>query len=458
VRQKSCRPVRDGVLAVLAIAAAFGGAPAAHWGTAPCALTFTGPLFTALAGNLRAIVIDDACTHVYVANTTHNRIEDFSLETLSLLPPIQVGSQPSGLDFGPDNRLLYVANSGGDNVSVVDLQQRVELRKITVPDPSGWGDYPYSIAVAKNGLALLSMGFDGSGYGGRMMQVNLTTEQSARRTDFSSSGLTGPKTRLRASGDRRTIGIVESAGGGSIFRYASDSNAFSPGKRLDDEISALGLDIGGSVLLVTPGAYVVDGALSLSGTILPRSGWGGNAVSPNGTIGYRSLPSRIDVLNLRTFLKIGELSLGDTLTSADYYNTVGQMDISRDGRLLAVITDRGLSLVPTGAAWFIDDPLVAGVSPFRAAHITDLRLRADAQRTRFGLSAFGWTDPSLMVGLVARAVHISELQTAVHETYIEAGLTPPVFSESPVAGFVVKALHVTELRSAIVALESSSFH
>jgi hypothetical protein len=449
-------PTRAGILTVLTVVAVFGGAPAAQWGPAPCALTFTGPLFTAIAGELGGIVIDDACTHIYITNKTQNRIEDFSLQTLSLLPPIQVGSQPMGLDFGPGNRLLYVANSGGSNISVVDLQQRVELRKISVP--ASWNnDRPNAIAIGARGLALFSTTFRGSGFGGRMMQLNLDTEQVAHRTDFYSSGRTTENTWLRASGDRHTIGIALGASSqGSVHSYKAGSNTFSAPKTLANASFEISLDDTGSVSLVTPGTYVLDAALNLSGTVSGgHNKVGGNAVSPNGSTGYRSVASRIDVMNLRTFMKTGELLLGDAVTSAWSDNSIGQIDISVDGRLLAVITDHGVSLVPTGSTTFIDDPLIAGVTRSKAVHITELRLRIDAQRTRLGLQPVSWTDPSLAADLVVRAVHLSELRTAVQEAYSEAGLAPPVFSESPLLGILIKALHITELRSAVTTLEGS---
>ena len=47
---------------------------------------------------------------------------------------------------------------------------------------------------------------------------------------------------------------------------------------------------------------------------------------------------------------------------------------------------------------FTDAQLMAGVSVVRAVHVTELRLRINVQRTRFGLAAFSWTDPSLGAG------------------------------------------------------------
>ena len=150
---------------------------------APCSPSSKSPLLVPVAGTLGDVIVDDRCEFVYLTNTTQNRVEVFSLQTRTLQAPIQVGAQPMGLDITPDGTRLYVANAGGNNISVVDLTQRVELRKITVP--AGFlNDTPYSIAIAGNGLALFSTTFAGSGFGARMMQLTLATDAVTQRTDF----------------------------------------------------------------------------------------------------------------------------------------------------------------------------------------------------------------------------------------------------------------------------------
>jgi len=314
---------------------------------ASCDITnLPAAVFTSVTGSLGDILIDDACEYVYATNMSLNRVEVFSLQTRTLQAPIQVGSKPAGLDIAPNGRYMYVANSGGNNISVVDLAQRVEARKIAVP--AGFlNDTPYSIAIANNGLAFFSTTFSGSGFGARMMQLNLATDQLTHRTDFYSRGSTTEETELSASGDRSVIGIVAgNISSAPVFKYTASTNTFSPEKDLNGFISDVSLDHSGSTLLVMPGGYVLDAALNLSGTVPLQSGPGGGAVHPSGTTGYRAVGSRVDVMNLSTFLKTGELPLGDTVGQT-YYWASGRMDISGDGQFLAVITDHGFSVVQT---------------------------------------------------------------------------------------------------------------
>lgn len=119
------------------------------------------------------------------------------------------------------------------------------------------------------------------------------------------------------------------------------------------------------------------------------------------------------------------------------------------------IVDRGAAYVFTGLSTtgeFTDVPLIG--CPIRAVHITELRTRIDAQRVRFGLDAFGWTDTTVTAGAtLIRAQHIVDLRTALSEAYVAAGRTPPSYTEVITAGITAKAAHVEELRTAVVAIE-----
>jgi hypothetical protein len=103
---------------------------------------------------------------------------------------------------------------------------------------------------------------------------------------------------------------------------------------------------------------------------------------------------------------------------------------------------------------FTDDPLVAGSTIVKTTHFTELRIRIDALRSRFGLSGYSWTDASLDGRLISRT-HVEQLRVALQEAYAAAKVSAPSFTDSSItAGAVlVKAVHITELRAAVVLLE-----
>ena len=105
-------------------------------------------------------------------------------------------------------------------------------------------------------------------------------------------------------------------------------------------------------------------------------------------------------------------------------------------------------------AGFTDDPIVSGVTPVRAVHITELRIRINALRVACGLGTFAFTDASL-VGVVVKAIHLTEMRTALGAAYTACGMTEPAYSDPLVTAgaTAVRAVHIAELRDAVVALE-----
>lgn len=116
----------------------------------------------------------------------------------------------------------------------------------------------------------------------------------------------------------------------------------------------------------------------------------------------------------------------------------------------------GVDLSGTGATGFSDDPVIAQSTVIKAVHITELRTRINAARTKFCLSSFTFTDASL-AGMLIKEVHITQLRTALIPALVAAGRSP-AFTDDPVTGgqTVIKAPHISELRLKVQDLESVS--
>ena len=113
--------------------------------------------------------------------------------------------------------------------------------------------------------------------------------------------------------------------------------------------------------------------------------------------------------------------------------------------------------VTVGAAGpFTDHPIVAGVTPIRAVHFTELRERIDALRAAWGLGPFAWTDRVLTAGVTPmRLAHLLELRRALGAAYGAAVRPAPRWTDpAPAAGATpIRAAHVMELRAAVAAIE-----
>jgi len=95
---------------------------------------------------------------------------------------------------------------------------------------------------------------------------------------------------------------------------------------------------------------------------------------------------------------------------------------------------------------FTDDPLVPRVTVIKAVHITQLRSAVNAMRVAAGLGTVTWTDPSL-AGVRIKAVHITELRNALTPALTALGKSAAYTDPSLTAGIPVKAVHVQELRN-----------
>ena len=115
-----------------------------------------------------------------------------------------------------------------------------------------------------------------------------------------------------------------------------------------------------------------------------------------------------------------------------------------------------VTVSPTVAGAFTDDPIQPGVTPIRAVHFTELRARIDALRAAAGLPRFAWTDPVLRAGATpVRLAHLLELRAALGAAYAAAGRAVPRWTDAAPAGGAtpIRAAHLTELRAAVVGLE-----
>ncbi|MBI2796191.1 MAG: hypothetical protein HYX65_05730 [Gemmatimonadetes bacterium] len=125
-------------------------------------------------GTLAGDLIVDRRNNAYLSNLSRNQLELWRLNDSTFRPPIFVGSQPWGMTFNRTGDSIFVANSGGTNISVVDTAGKLERRRIKTPanvlyvitqtiDPSSgvtrlnldnivqYSDRPQYIAMSANG-------------------------------------------------------------------------------------------------------------------------------------------------------------------------------------------------------------------------------------------------------------------------------------------------------------------
>jgi len=85
------------------------------------------------AEGLQDIVLDESRGRVYIANSGLNRIEIFDTKKQKFLPPIPAGQLPHQMALGLDGTTLYVANTGGESITLLDLEQGIVTGRIDFP-------------------------------------------------------------------------------------------------------------------------------------------------------------------------------------------------------------------------------------------------------------------------------------------------------------------------------------
>lgn len=107
--------------------------------------------------------------------------------------------------------------------------------------------------------------------------------------------------------------------------------------------------------------------------------------------------------------------------------------------------------VPQSTPTFTDDPLVVGVTPIKAVHVTELRDAINQLRAHAGLPAATWTDTLVAGVTVVKAVHITEMRTKLDEARTQLGLSNPAYTDPTLSAgtTVIKAAHIQELRDRV---------
>ena len=87
----------------------------------------------ATTSGLTDMLADATRQRLYIANPGLNRVEVFDMQQQKLLAPIPVGQLPRSMAFGTDGNTLYVAASGSETISMVDLTKGAVTGRVNLP-------------------------------------------------------------------------------------------------------------------------------------------------------------------------------------------------------------------------------------------------------------------------------------------------------------------------------------
>jgi len=150
----------------------------------------------------------------------------------------------------------------------------------------------------------------------------------------------------------------------------------------------------------------------------------------------------------------GAFALVGSPTTALFTNTGLAAGTTYLYRVRAVASGGGMTgysnVDPATTVIFTNDPIVAGVTPIRAVHLTELRTAVNAMRAAASLSPIA-ADPTVAAGVPVLAQHVTVLRSGLDQARSALGLAAISYTDPAlVAGSsIVNAAHVQELRSGV---------
>jgi hypothetical protein len=264
---------------------------------------------------------------------------------------------------------------------------------------------------------------------------------------------------IRSSDNALTLMIVAKVLSGSTATTVNLAN-FTPGAsaqrwQLDSSNSIAHLSdvaiVGSSLsltlpaqsitLLVIPGVAAPSApanfAASATSTTQVNLSWSASAGASSYDI-YRSVNHSAYTLLKST----SATSTSDTGLTADT-TYLYQVRAVAGGAASAFVTDAATTTI------FTDDPLLSG-SLVKAVHITQLRTAVNAMRAAAGLGAQSFTDPSLSAVKI-KATHLTQLRTALDSARTAIGLPAVSYTDSTITAgsTVLKTAHIADLRNGV---------
>ena len=238
--------------------------------------------------------MDAARQRLYIANFTQDQIEVFSLTSQTFLSPIRVGNRPRSMAI-VNSSTMVVVNSGGENLSIVDLNAMAEVDEIQMGPlaVNGTPQFPRSIAASSNAILFTSSPLPATPgappAGGFVWQLSLLTHSAFPRINLGAGNPNNATTVLGAS-------AMVSAGDGSAIMLVSGNLGAVPTLYLYDPIADTfpimrlpvntGITTGLREALAAAGdgsSYVIDNTVFNSvlgtqgGLLIAPVGPGGNA-------------------------------------------------------------------------------------------------------------------------------------------------------------------------------------
>lgn len=301
------------------------------------------------------ILLDEPRGRVYVTNSAYNRIEVFDTVKQHFVDPIPVGQLPHQMAMSTDGATLYVGNTGGESVGIVDLNLGKVVDTVQFPPIPRQGN---STVISPRGMAMGLFGLQFVMSDGSQWKVLNGNQATVRPADaFTPVRFAGaPNIGMLASADNSFILTLN--GSGLAYLYDATQDTYVASRQLftgtiSGYYGVLGAGPTGNFFLtdglILNGSLVVIGGSSQPGAIAitpgPFPGAPGQATVIN--TGQRNVAA-VTALTNTSFLRLTTSVRQNitTVTRDDPRTTLERVDlITGEDALIAVVPENPLTSV-----------------------------------------------------------------------------------------------------------------
>jgi len=250
--------------------------------------TVVVPLTTATATG--DAVFDPKRNVLYVSEPDSERIAVISVPSGSYLQSIAAPGRPVGLDLTPGGDSLVVALRRSGQLGFVDLRSSPPaMSAVALSFDTSTQRGPDHVRVMANNQAIITLTFNGSGFGGNVLSYDLVAGTQRKRTDVGyNGGLVTENVPITPTSDRARMFAMGGCCPGSIWVYTAAADSFVGPMSAGELAYPASFDAAGDRYLTFRDLY--DGNLNAIAMLMP-TGYGGTSygptvISPDGSVAY----------------------------------------------------------------------------------------------------------------------------------------------------------------------------
>jgi hypothetical protein len=301
----------------------------------------------------RDVVFDFAGQNLYISTST-GLIKAFNLSTFAFGRSYNLGGSVNGIDIARDDSFILAAqNSVGAAQGVF---QRVNLLTGAITNINytrAFGETgAWDVAIASNGLALVTTQFGGSGWT-PLRQIDLSTNAITIRSDAPGSdfGQVRQDTQIHRSANGTRLLLMESnISSGPLFTYSAATNTFGPSFDTNAFLDYASGAVNRTGDLIALRTYGSPASLNTAPNLNFVHSFNGidSGVAFDAIrrilYGVNSQTDQIFAYNTITYAELFRLDIGEDVGQGTAQFDTGTLVASADGRWIALETDSGVRL------------------------------------------------------------------------------------------------------------------